>query len=366
MIVYILVVLVCGLAYYGLLRKYARLWDEIEEPLSMHDERDLPQVSIVVPFRNEAGNLSNLLSCFNTLEYEGAMEVLLVNDYSTDNWEVELAKANKGLALKILHLENSTGKKAALELAWQIAQGDIILQTDADCTMSSDWLSAMVEPFADSAINLVSGPVTFSNPKSFFDRIVHLDFAALIAIGAAHIQWKKPLMCNGANMAYRKSAVSDIRFEQGKASGDDVYLLQKIAGEEMGAYFCKAKNAIVSTKAPQSLSEFWHQRIRWASKNGEYSNATNKRILIGVWLYNVLILGSLLSFSAIGVTGGLFLILLKILAEDTFYGSFSDFFEFENWFKTILFGQPFHILYMVILPPLSQVLKYKWKERKLR
>jgi hypothetical protein len=78
------------------------------------------------------------------------------------------------------------------------------------------------------------------------------------------------------------------------------------------------------------------------------------------------VLGSLLSFTAVGATAGAFLMLLKVLAEDKFYSGFTPFFDRELWFTNILLGQPFHLLYMAIIPPLSQVLKYKWKERKLR
>jgi hypothetical protein len=78
------------------------------------------------------------------------------------------------------------------------------------------------------------------------------------------------------------------------------------------------------------------------------------------------ILLSFLSFSSLGCTAAALLVVLKVLAEDKFYSSFSSFFSLLGWFKTILIGQPFHIMYMAILPPLSQVLKYQWKERKLK
>jgi hypothetical protein len=68
----------------------------------------------------------------------------------------------------------------------------------------------------------------------------------------------------------------------------------------------------------------------------------------------------------VGITAGVFLVLLKVLAEDRFYGRFAPFFNRDFWFTNILLGQPFHLLYMAIIPPLSQVLSYKWKERKLR
>jgi cellulose synthase/poly-beta-1,6-N-acetylglucosamine synthase-like glycosyltransferase len=133
-----------------------------------------------------------------------------------------------------------------------------------------------------------------------------------------------------------------------------------------GICFNQTQDAIVMTSGPQHFREFWNQRIRWASKNGDYDLKQNTVILAFVWFYNVVIVLSFLSFNSVGYTVAAFLVVLKVLAENKFYRSFSTFFSLSGWFKTILLGQPFHILYMAILPPLSQVLKYQWKERKLK
>jgi len=175
------------------------------------------------------------------------------------------------------------------------------------------------------------------------------------------------MICNGANMAYRKELTNGAALHMQKASGDDVFLLQNAHNQAGGEIvFVKNREAMVTTNAPSSFQEFWNQRLRWASKNGEYDIAKNRYILIALWFFNVLILVSFLSFSKVGVLAGVFMILVKVLAEDRFYTSFVDLFKIKLWFKTILLGQPFHICYMAIVPPVSQFVKYKWKERKLR
>src|ERR1041384_2718126 len=45
-------------------------------------------ISVVVPFRNEAENLPNLLNDLSTIEYPSdKWEVILVDDHSTDNYK---------------------------------------------------------------------------------------------------------------------------------------------------------------------------------------------------------------------------------------------------------------------------------------
>jgi cellulose synthase/poly-beta-1,6-N-acetylglucosamine synthase-like glycosyltransferase len=365
MTVYIVLVLAMGIAYYSLLSHYMTQWNKIE---SIPDADSLGiSVSIIIPFRNEAENLNVLIQSLNTLELgKHTVEVIFVNDHSTDESVSVLEDAKLRLRYRIIS-STSEGKKAALKLGWHHASGDVILQTDADCVLPRAWLAAMAMPFFQENIQLVSGPVDFYNSTNFWERMVALDFNALIAIGAAHIAWSKPMICNGANLAYRKSVLQSFDYEENKASGDDVFLLQFVHRTyPEGILFLKNKDAIVVTSGPKSFQEFWNQRIRWASKNGAYDRKENTALLLFIWLYNAVIVGSVISCSGVGVTGAAFLVLFKVLAEEKFYRSFVDFFGCPGWFKTIVLGQPFHILYMSILPPLSQLFKYQWKGRKVR
>ncbi len=367
MIAYIFIVLVAGITYMCLLKRYTQLWNSIPEEKAAKCQ-ETSHVSLLIPFRNEIKNLDALLRTLNDLTISTIkLEILFINDHSTDGGEKIIQNYKGPLHIKLLELSDTSGKKAAINKGWQQCKGKIILQTDADCLLPQRWLQAMLAPFAEDKILLACGPVKFTTPKNFWQRIVALDFAALIAIGAAHIGWEKPMICNGANLAYRSRILNDgITLNDKRASGDDVFLLQSaFKNQPDGISFVKNKDALVETAGPVTFSAFWNQRLRWASKNGEYDIAFNKWILIGIWAYNLLIVLSLLSFSAVGATAAMFLVLIKVLAEGTFYNSFSDFFSLKMWFKNILLGQPFHILYMAILPPLSQRIKYQWKERKI-
>jgi cellulose synthase/poly-beta-1,6-N-acetylglucosamine synthase-like glycosyltransferase len=364
-IIYLIIVLAIGLGYFMLLSKYGKLWEEIPRNEETSVDK-IYSISVLIPFRNEEKNLPALTLSFSRLNKgKHTVEFVFINDHSDDN-SVSAIKDNLSTA-RILELEDGSGKKLAITKGIANANGDIILQTDADCVVHSEWISEMVEPFNSLDVNLVSGPVKFFSSNKFWSKLVNLDFAALIAIGAAHIKWGKPMLCNGANMAYRKSLVEGLEYNTEKASGDDVFLLQHAASVSIeGVVFKKSEKAIVETNGPNSFLEFWNQRLRWSSKNSDYSDKLNVWILGGIWFYNALILISLLTFSPVFLLGAVFLIIVKVISEDSFYGKFSEFFGFNLWFTNIFVGQPFHILYMAILPPLSQILKYKWKERKVK
>ncbi|MBT8326880.1 MAG: glycosyltransferase [Bacteroidia bacterium] len=365
-ILYIVIVLLFAGAYLLLLTKYGRSWELIEENIAI--ENTPFSITVLIPFRNEANNLPALIQSFTDLETDkNEVEFLFINDHSSDEGAAILKAYKDAANFRLEHLKVGVGKKAAVRYGWECAKGDIIIQTDADCIVPKTWLLEMIKPFANDSIQLVSGPVNFAEQKGFWFDLVSLDFAGLIAIGAAHIQMKKPMICNGANLAYRKKVLLNADLKEAKASGDDIFLMQSIASRYQDSIsFRKSKEAMVVTKSPQSLREFWNQRIRWASKNGNYSDKSNVMILIGVWLYNVLILVSLLSFNPIGYTSAAFLVIIKWLAEERFYSKFESFFGRKSSFIALGIGQVIHIIYMAILPIASQMISYQWKERKLK
>lgn len=367
MIGYLLLIFILAIFYLLLLRQYGTLWDKIQDiekiPLS---RKPNTSVSILIPFRNESHALPRLIQSLNQLDINDiSVEVIFINDHSSDS-SCDLLSSCE-LPYSIYHLNEKQGKKSAIELGWKKSKGDVFFQTDADCVLPQGWLQLMLDPFNDPAINFVSGPVVFLETKNFWQKLVALDFMSLIAIGAAHISWSKPLMCNGANMAYRRSLIANADLYYNKASGDDVFLLQSAFRlHENSIQFCKNKQALVETEGPKSLTFFWNQRLRWASKNSDYDSRFNSFLMIGIWLFNFVILGSLLSFSKWGALAAFFLWLIKTISELNFYSKYEHFMGVKNGHWLILLGQPFHVLYMTILPPLSQIVSYKWKARVIK
>ncbi len=360
----ILASFVVAFAYFFLLNKYRKLW------AALNTNGELTQkfsVTILVPFRNEETNLPMLLNTFTNLNLNNLeVQYLFIDDHSSDrsnNIVATFLEYNKG---KLLSLIEGKGKKAAIALSWQNISTELIVQTDADCEVYENWLQHLLISFQDEEVKLVSGPVQFYKEDSFFKNLVALDFAGLIAIGAAHIGWQKAMICNGANLAYRTEVIQQADLKTSKASGEDVFLMESVVRNfgQKSIAFCKRTEAMVNTLGPQSFKEFWNQRLRWASKNGDYANKLNVSILGFVWFYNLLILGFVVSLNPVAITLAAFLVLIKLMAEIRFYESFENFFAQKESWKNLLLGQPFHILYMALLPIFSLILKYQWKERK--
>lgn len=362
MILLIAISTLFALIYYLLMVKYAALWKSIPSPQDAY----VGNVNVLIPFRNEEGNLPELIAAFNQLNYPAErLKLIFINDHSTDK-SVDIIKSGSlKYSFQILSLTETEGKKEAIKLAWKYCDAEVIVHTDADCVPPANWLNSLLSAFADTNIKFASAPVDYFTSNSFWSRLLRMDFISLIGIGAAHIAWGHPLICNGANLAYRKEVLGLIHMNESKTSGDDVFLMLSIAEVHPKALcFVKHKEAIVLSRGPGSLKAFIHQRLRWAGKNTSYPSRFNTLLLGFSWLFNVLILTSLLSLSKVGLLLFLLLICFKILAEAKFYDSISSFFQLSNWSFTLMKGQLLHIIYMALLPPLSALFKYEWKGRK--
>lgn len=110
-------------------RKVPRLPEIIE----VSDE---PLVSIIVPFRNEEGNLPNLLDSLKEQDYKN-LEIILVDDQSTDN-STKIAEdfVRKVRNCKVVTVkdrpERWVGKTWACEEGFRRASAEWLLFTDAD------------------------------------------------------------------------------------------------------------------------------------------------------------------------------------------------------------------------------------------
>ncbi|MCI1186883.1 glycosyltransferase [Hymenobacter sp. DH14] len=265
-----------------------------------------PDFSILIAARNEAENLPQILRDLAAQSFPaGQFEVLIADDHSTDATAAIIAAAAKetSFTLRLIELPAAaTGKKAALLAAQQAARAPWLVCTDADCRLAPGWLAAYTALLARQPdTNFISGPVLLTGPENLFTTLMGLEFAGLVGVGAACLARQAPTMCNGANLAYRRTAfeaVGGFAEHSHLASGDDEFLLHAIHARFPGtARFLFAADAIVRTAAPPTLRALLRQRVRWASKWAHYRSAAPQRLAL-------LVLGANVALAA-GVGGAL-------------------------------------------------------------
>jgi len=94
-----------------------------------------PELSVVIPFYNEAANVAPLLSELREVlvSLGVSTEVICVNDGSHDATAAELATvANRWPDLRIEHFAQNRGQSAALRCGFRLARGAWIAMLDGD------------------------------------------------------------------------------------------------------------------------------------------------------------------------------------------------------------------------------------------
>jgi SAM-dependent methyltransferase len=121
-------------------------------------ERQDPSVSVVIPARNEAGNIAPAIE--RLPELGRFTEVLFVEGHSTDDtWaEIERVCANYQGPLRLRKFRQSgKGKADAVWLGFEQAEGDVLMILDADLTVRPEDLPRFAQAMADGRGEFVNG-----------------------------------------------------------------------------------------------------------------------------------------------------------------------------------------------------------------
>jgi cellulose synthase/poly-beta-1,6-N-acetylglucosamine synthase-like glycosyltransferase len=176
----------------------------------------LPSVSIVIPAKNEQDNLEALFDSLTAQDYTGPLEVVLIDDRSTDGTLRMFQDYQTGAAfpVKILHLDENPGpnfKQKALERGLELATGEYLLFTDADCTMASNWVTTMAALLGVEDTALVIGPVYKRIDKpGFFNLFQAFDHAVRYMYLTGGAGLGVPCGGFGNNLIIRKTALDAI------------------------------------------------------------------------------------------------------------------------------------------------------------
>ena len=333
-------------------------------------------ISVVIAARNEEVNIRACLDSVMAQTYPSSLyEVIVVDDHSTDT-TAEIIRSYpkvKLILLKdVLTGELNSYKKKAIETGVGTATGELIVSTDADCIVPADWLKAIAALYEKKQPVFIAAPVAYHKEKNFLQIFQSLDFMSLQGITGGAINKRMHYMCNGANLAYKRSVFYEVGGFSGidsVASGDDMLLMQKISKlYPKKIAFLKSRSAIVETAAAGSVKEFLNQRIRWASKADKYPDKKMTWILLFVYLFNLYLVVSFVLAFIYPRLWIMFMLLMigKIAAEMIFLIPVSRFFHKQKLLWWFPICQPFHIIYTLIAGWLGKFGSYTWKERKVK
>jgi dolichol-phosphate mannosyltransferase len=118
----------------------------------------MPEISIVVPVRNEAGNIAPLVEEIARALAGRDFEIVYVNDGSSDGTEAELqALAAKHPFLRQVKHARSCGQSAAITTGVGAARAPLVATLDGDGQNDPAFLPALIDPLSRAEVGLVAG-----------------------------------------------------------------------------------------------------------------------------------------------------------------------------------------------------------------
>jgi cellulose synthase/poly-beta-1,6-N-acetylglucosamine synthase-like glycosyltransferase len=339
------------------------------KPLLVTEESTNNSYSILIALRNEEKNLEALFESLKKLSYpKDQYEIIFINDHSEDT-SIDLLSVfkaeNLNTQIQILH-NIGIGKKAALSMGVAHSNYDWILTTDADCTLPITWIQCYDTLLQQEEYKYISGPVSLTHNNTFLNQFQNIEFLSLQGTTMGSYAIHKPFMSNGANSGFSRSVFLDMSGYKGNesiASGDDVFLLEKIISKyPKGVAFIKSRDAIVVTESETTWRGLINQKIRWAAKATSYKNRT------GIWVGTIVFLSNLLLLLLLALSWKLAAIFFagKLILDFIFLKKTVHFFKIKLSFPLFIWSSILYPFFNVWVFLLSQFKGFEWKGRTLK
>ncbi len=332
------------------------------------NDKELPSVTIIVAARNEENNILECIQSLDRLEFtDNKLQIILVDDNSTDNTGeiIDNFIAEKPKFKKIISTKKKgelKGKTLAIANGIEFASNEIILTTDADCTVAPTWAKSLASYYVNKNIAVVNGMTNQFDTDSF-SGMQSVDFIYLLSTASGTINIGKPMSCIGNNMSYRKSVYEEVGgYENLKFSvTEDFRLLMAI--DKLKKYkiiYPIDKEALVTSKACSTVKELYNQKKRW-SVGGLDSEPAGTLLITSAFLANLMMILSIFFFTKTIIP----IVAFKIITDYFFIAPVHSKLGIKLSVKHFLLFELYFIGYVVAMPAiLIFTRKVTWKERK--
>lgn len=256
------------LAVYGLVQLWLAIM--MARPPQRFTPRRDRRISILVAARNEEALLPACLDTLLAQDYpSGQMEILVGDDRSEDaTAEIIKAYAARDKRVKYVYiaedLPNQRGKQNVLAQLFQLAQGEIILVTDADIEQPKAWAAHMVGGFHRPEVGMVSAP-TIVDGRSLFAKMQAIDWLFGVSVIKALAHLDMPITAVGNNMAVTREAYDSTGgYEKIPFSITEDYRLFEVVRQAGWRFqWLHQPQVLNRTYAIEDLGTYFHQRKRW-------------------------------------------------------------------------------------------------------
>ncbi len=239
---------------------------EAETPLTQTPKK-WPSLSIVIPAYNRGKSLERCLEHVKNLTYPHPVQVIVVNDASTDGTKEVLAHTTWVTGI---NLEKNAGKAGAINVGLKKAKGELIAIVDGDSYPTPDCLMKMAPHFfAQENVGAVTGVVRVNNPRGILQQIQEVEYGIGFGLYNTVLSHLDSLFVTpGPLSIYTREALDACGGFDPKCITEDMEITFHL--HQLGYRIVLEPNAHIYSDVPETLSHLFKQRARW-SRGGLYT-----------------------------------------------------------------------------------------------
>lgn len=263
----IALIIITGIAYIpGYLNAFLVISLILDKQPPFWDKYPSNDITILIAARNEADQIETTLSYISHQDYTGKMNVLVVDNGSSDNTAFYAMEAGKNLNLDVNVIrEENPGKFNALNTGLKYITTDFVITLDADTLLHKSAVRYLVARIisAPSEVCAVAGTVLVRNTRdNVLTRMQEWDyFLGIASIKRLQGLYQGTLVAQGAYSIYKSENIKAVGGWP-NAIGEDIVLTWNLLKKGWKVYF--EPLAVAFTSVPTTFRSFSRQRSRWA------------------------------------------------------------------------------------------------------
>lgn len=221
-------------------------------------------ITVLIAAYNEEDSIKDTIDSINNSNFLGSIEIIVVNDGSTDKTKDVLQKLSKQAEnLLVINKENG-GKSSALNVGLKYVKTKIVVTIDADTTMHENAIREIVSTHINNGFQATAGAIRVNNPsKNLITKVQNWDYMiGLASAKQAQGAHDGILVAQGAFSCFDVSVIRESNGWREDVVGEDIVLSWSL--NKSGMVIGYAPFAICFTNVPENYKSFFNQRKRWS------------------------------------------------------------------------------------------------------
>ncbi len=229
-----------------------------------------PPVTVLVACYNEGPNIRDTILSLSHEDYPGLLEIIVVDDGSTDDslaiaCDAAAELQRERLRVRVLAMPKNGGKAAALNYGLSQSTSELVATVDGDSWLYRSALRRLIDRFMSDPPGTVAvaGAVFVRNSrKNLLCKMQEWDyFHGIAAVKRMQSMYHGTLVAQGAFSVYTRSVLESVGGWP-ECVGEDIVVSWSILEQGHRIGYCE--DACLFTNVPETVKQFSRQRQRWS------------------------------------------------------------------------------------------------------